>query len=377
MTRRPTAGGTELLLAMKLGLASYDHLVDLKRVYGLRGIGADGGPDNGRVRIGAATTHDEIESSAPLRARYPEMSAMISQVANLRVRSVGKLGGNCASPTRNRPGLVPDGRGRDPGLPAGRGDPPIPAAEFLTGLYETALAPGELLVAVELPPRRPGTGLSHLRMKLTERPVVTVTALVTLAPGTTGTPGTPGAAVAVARLIVGSVASVPFAADTASLLGATPADFASRAESCAEASAAACTRSPTAKHPPITSATWSASTPAALGEARRRHGLVPRTWRRPGTAPSRTCCRPPDSRCTCCSAASTPACTAFGHPHAAIGPQPDPLGGSRVWVLPNPSGLNAHWTLGGHFVPESEGWQPGRAAWDSAPCRAAPRHLVS
>jgi TDG/mug DNA glycosylase family protein len=37
--------------------------------------------------------------------------------------------------------------------------------------------------------------------------------------------------------------------------------------------------------------------------------------------------------------------TAFGHPRAAIGPQPDPLGGSRVWALPNPSGLNAHWTL--------------------------------
>ncbi len=37
--------------------------------------------------------------------------------------------------------------------------------------------------------------------------------------------------------------------------------------------------------------------------------------------------------------------TAFGHPHATIGPQSAPLGGSEVWVLPNPSGLNAHWTL--------------------------------
>jgi TDG/mug DNA glycosylase family protein len=37
--------------------------------------------------------------------------------------------------------------------------------------------------------------------------------------------------------------------------------------------------------------------------------------------------------------------TAFGHSHATIGPQPDPLAGTRVWVLPNPSGLNAHWTL--------------------------------
>jgi CO/xanthine dehydrogenase FAD-binding subunit len=111
----------------------------------------------------------------------------------------------------------------------------IPAAEFLTGLYETALAPGELLVAIELPARPERTGLSHLRMKLTERPVVTVTALITLAPR---------GEVAQARLIVGSVAGVPFAADTASLLGVTPAGFGSRAESCADAAAAACTPLP-------------------------------------------------------------------------------------------------------------------------------------
>ncbi len=36
--------------------------------------------------------------------------------------------------------------------------------------------------------------------------------------------------------------------------------------------------------------------------------------------------------------------TAFGHPRAGIGPQPETLADSRVWVLPNPSGLNAHWT---------------------------------
>ena len=36
---------------------------------------------------------------------------------------------------------------------------------------------------------------------------------------------------------------------------------------------------------------------------------------------------------------------AFGHPKASIGPQDGPVGGTRVWVLPNPSGLNAHYTL--------------------------------
>ena len=35
---------------------------------------------------------------------------------------------------------------------------------------------------------------------------------------------------------------------------------------------------------------------------------------------------------------------AFGRPRAVVGPQAARLGGARVWVLPNPSGLNAHWS---------------------------------
>jgi TDG/mug DNA glycosylase family protein len=45
--------------------------------------------------------------------------------------------------------------------------------------------------------------------------------------------------------------------------------------------------------------------------------------------------------------------TAFGHPRARVGPQDEPLGGTHVWVLPNPSGLNAHWSpesLAGEFA---------------------------
>jgi carbon-monoxide dehydrogenase medium subunit len=221
-------GGTELLLAMKLGLASYEHLVDLKRVDGLRGIVTDGGI----TRIGAAATHHEIETSATLRTRYPEMAAMISQVANLRVRSVGTLGGNlCFADPHSDPAAFLVAAGATLVCQLGDQTRRVPAAGFLTGPYQTALAPGELLTAVELPPRPDRTGLSHLRMKLTERPVVTVTAQITLAPR---------GDVAQARLIVGSVASVPFPADVTSLAGASARDFASRAEACAGQAAAGC-----------------------------------------------------------------------------------------------------------------------------------------
>ena len=220
-------GGTELLLAMKLGLASYEHLVDLKRVDGLRGIsaGADGG-----VRIGAAATHHEIETSAALRARYPEMPAMIARVANLRVRSAGTLGGNlCFADPHSDPASFLMAVGAALVCQLGEAIRRVPAGEFLTGPYQTVLAPGELLTAVELPARPERTGLSHLRMKLTERPAVTVTAAVTRH----------GNDVATARLVVGSVGSVPYAADTAALPG-DPAGFAARAGACAEQAAADC-----------------------------------------------------------------------------------------------------------------------------------------
>ena len=235
-------GGTELLLAMKLGLASYEHLVDLKRVGALRGITQA----DDHVRIGAASTHREIETSAVLRAAYPELCAMISQVANVRVRSVGTLGGNlCFADPHSDPASFLMAAGAVMTCQHGDTTRRIPVADFLTGPYQTALAPGELLTAVELPPRPDRAALSHLRFKLTERPAVTVTAMLTAAPGgsaplAVGGPAAGEPGVAGGRLIVGSVGSVPFAADTAVLVGATAGDFKARAAVCAEQAAAGC-----------------------------------------------------------------------------------------------------------------------------------------
>jgi aerobic carbon-monoxide dehydrogenase medium subunit len=229
-------GGTELLLAMKLGLASYEHLVDLKRVDGLRGIAA---LPSGGIRIGAAATHREIETSAALRASYPEMCAMISQVANLRVRSVGTLGGNlCFADPHSDPASFLLAAGAVFTCQHGEATRQVPAAAFFTGLYQTALAPGELLTAVELPRRPERAALSHLRFKLTERPLVTVSAMLTLAPGS-------GAsfAIAGARLVVGSVGSVPHVADVSAVTNAT-GDLDAAAEACAEQAAAGCVPSP-------------------------------------------------------------------------------------------------------------------------------------
>src|SRR5690349_14459793 len=201
---------------MKLGLASYEHLVDLKRVDALRGITP---LPSGGVRIGAASTHREIETSAVLRAAYPELCTMISQVANVRVRSVGTLGGNlCFADPHSDPATFLMAAGAVMTCQHGDTTRRISAADFLTGPYQTALAPGELLTAVELPPRPDRAALSHLRFKLTERPAVTVTVMLTVSAGrsasaTVGGPAAGEPAVAEARLVVGSAGSVPCAAD--------------------------------------------------------------------------------------------------------------------------------------------------------------------
>ncbi len=213
-------GGTELLLAMKLGLADYAHLVDLKRVDGLRGVARH----DGSLRIGAATTHYEIESAPEVRAWCPAMAALSSQVANLRVRSVGTLGGNlCFADPHSDPATFLIAAGASMLCQQGAGTRRVPAGEFVTGPYQTVLEPGELLVAVDLPATGDGTGLAHARMKLHERPVVTVAAMIRLTRG----------AVSQARLAIGSVGAVPVSADAESLLGAAAADFAARAEACA------------------------------------------------------------------------------------------------------------------------------------------------
>jgi carbon-monoxide dehydrogenase medium subunit len=165
---------------------------------------------------------------------------MISQVANVRVRSVGTLGGNlCFADPHSDPATFLIALGATMVCQHGDATRRVPAGRFLAGPYQTVLDRGELLACVELPPRPASTGLAHLRMKLTERPAVTVTAMITLTGGPLSR-----RTVSAARLVVGSVGSVPFAADATGLTGATDQDVAERARDCAARVAAECTPLP-------------------------------------------------------------------------------------------------------------------------------------
>ncbi len=171
-------GGTELLLLLKLGFASYGHLVDLKGIDELGGTRAD----NGTLVIGAAVTHRELERSELVRERLPALATMERTVANLRVREVGTLGGNlCFSDPHSDPATFLLAVDAEVECRRGGGQPRrLPIGDFVVGPYQTALAPGEVLVSVRVPLPQPVTRIAHAKFAFHERPTATVSCLATI-----------------------------------------------------------------------------------------------------------------------------------------------------------------------------------------------------
>ena len=200
------AGGTELLLVMKLGYATFKHLIDVKGIAELQGIE----PNGEALRIGAAVTHREIERSPTVRERWPALAEMERNVANLRVRGAGTLGGNlCFSDPHSDPSTFL--LAADATLVARRGgnEPRrIAIGDFVLGPYRTALEGGELLTGIEVPPVPSGAAIVHRKLALHERPAATVTCLVRL----------DSDRIAEARIAVGSVGAVPVRVPTAEAL---------------------------------------------------------------------------------------------------------------------------------------------------------------
>jgi len=189
-------GGTELLLLLKLGLAEYGHIVDLKRIPELRGVTVS----NGALRLGSGATHLEIERTPAVSEHWPSLVRMERMVANIRVRAAGTIGGNLAfSDPHSDPATFLLATDATIALRSRTGERTVPIGEFLLGPYQTAVAPGELLVAIELPTPDEGTSVVHAKLAFHERPAVTVTCLARIA----------GGVVAEARVAVGSVGPVP------------------------------------------------------------------------------------------------------------------------------------------------------------------------
>jgi len=146
------AGGQSLVPALALRLQAPECLVDIADIAELRGISQEGE----WLRLGALTRHVEAHDDPLIAACAPLLALAAPHVAHPAIRNRGTLGGSVAlaDPASEFPAmmLAMDAEMEIAG-PAGRRR--VPATEFFQDLYQTAIEPGELLVALHIPLARP------------------------------------------------------------------------------------------------------------------------------------------------------------------------------------------------------------------------------
>ena len=136
------AGGMTTIPSMKLGLATYKNIIDIKGIKKLSGIKVSGKT----VRIGATTKHAEVAKSKEVKKAIPSLAALAEGIGDPQVRNRGTIGGSIANndPAADYPSAclalnaVIHTNGRK-----------INAEKFFKGMFETALKSGEIIEAIE------------------------------------------------------------------------------------------------------------------------------------------------------------------------------------------------------------------------------------
>jgi carbon-monoxide dehydrogenase medium subunit len=154
------AGGHSLLPAMKIRLARPSALIDIGRVDELSYVREDGE----HIAIGALTRHQDVRDNVLLQAQCPIVSYTAGLIGDPQVRHRGTIGGSLAhgDPASDLPAVI---LALDTELVVrgGGGDRTIPASEFFTGVFQTAIGPAEILTEIRVPKLGSG-GWSYVKM---------------------------------------------------------------------------------------------------------------------------------------------------------------------------------------------------------------------
>lgn len=142
------SGGQSLLPAMNLRLLAPELIIDIGELAELRGIAVK----EDVLVIGALTRHADLLKSPEIAAHAPLLTEAVAHVAHPAIRNRGTIGGSLAhaDPASELPACMLT-LGATIIVRGPIGERRIAASEFFAGIYETALEPQELLVAVELP----------------------------------------------------------------------------------------------------------------------------------------------------------------------------------------------------------------------------------
>ena len=154
------AGGHSLIPAMKLRLARPALLVDVGRIADLSYVREE--PDS--IEIGALTRHKDVAASSVLQQHCAIVSSTAGQVGDPQVRHRGTIGGSLAhgDPASDLPSVM-IAVGANLVARGPSGERAIPASEFFTGVFQTALAPDEMLVQIRVP-KLGSAGWSYTKM---------------------------------------------------------------------------------------------------------------------------------------------------------------------------------------------------------------------
>ena len=225
------AGGHSLIPMMKLRLAQPGVLIDIGSLPGLSGIAMR----DGRVTIGALTTHAALAASDELRRHGPALWDAANELGDPQVRNRGTAGGACAhgDPAADYPAVMLALEATFT-LTGGDGERRVEARDFFLGMFETALAPNEILTAISFEPQ-PHSAYCKLEHPASHYALVGAAASVVLS----------GGRIASARVALSGAGDLAFRASEVEigLSNADPHDPDAIAAACAAAAAGADVRS--------------------------------------------------------------------------------------------------------------------------------------
>ena len=136
------AGGMTTIPSMKLGLATYNDVIDIKNIKKLSGINVSGKS----VKIGATTKHVEVASSKEIKKTIPSLALLAEGIGDPQVRNRGTIGGSIAN---NDPSADYPSARIALNAVIHTTDRKIEASKFFKGMFETVLKKGELIESVE------------------------------------------------------------------------------------------------------------------------------------------------------------------------------------------------------------------------------------
>src|SRR3982751_6332364 len=153
------AGGHSLIPAMKLRLAMPQILIDIGRIKDLSYIREEGS----QIRIGAMTTHYQLESSDRLREICPLLPETAAQIGDVAVRNKGTIGGSLAhsDPAADWPATA-IALNAELVAASKNGERTIKADDFFVDMLTTALEPGEILREIRV--NKNGTHHAYVKM---------------------------------------------------------------------------------------------------------------------------------------------------------------------------------------------------------------------